>query len=231
MSLTSVFSWVIFSDLYHDQLRSNNRRFLLNEDVSVYFCEITSVFEFIIEEFSNLYYKNTRVNCNINFDFHFFIIFFVTFCNIFGILPFSVTLSASLSLVFVWSMSLFMLSTLTGVVAHGWGFFGLFYPAGLPRYFSFLIVAIEIVSYLARVVSLSVRLFANMMSGHALLKVLSTMFIAFIPTNLYFKTLTFILSLIIIFFVTVLETCVAIIQAYVFFTLSTIYFGDVLSFH
>ena len=113
---------------------------------------------------------------------------------------------------------------------HGFHTMSFFYPAGCPLPMLPLLVLIEVVSHLMKVVSLSVRLFANMMSGHILLKVLlgfawTMMMAGGIGLVLHF------LPMLVVFLLLFLETAVALIQAYVFATLTCIYLNESLHLH
>ena len=108
--------------------------------------------------------------------------------------------------------------------------FGLFFPSGTSIFTGLLLVPIEIISYIFRPISLSIRLFANMMAGHTLLKVLA----GFVWSMMHVVGFTFILHFLPIFIILplfVLEFAIAIIQAFVFTLLATVYLNDVLHLH
>jgi ATP synthase subunit 6 len=134
-------------------------------------------------------------------------------------------LTTSLVVTFFLGLSLFSTLNIFSITLHGVRFLNLFFPAGTPLLLSLLIVPIEIVSYTFRVVSLSVRLFANIMAGHTLLKVIAGFSWAmFQSTGL--TVIGAILPFIAIIILLGLELAVAVIQAYVFITLTTMYFKD-----
>jgi F-type H+-transporting ATPase subunit a len=114
--------------------------------------------------------------------------------------------------------------TIIGFSRHGLHYFSLFCPPGTPLPVAFILVPIEIMSYFIRPVSLSLRLFANMLAGHVLLKVLAG-FIISLPV--VFGIVPFAA----VFGVTLLEIMVAVIQAYVFALLSCIYLNDAINLH
>jgi F-type H+-transporting ATPase subunit a len=124
---------------------------------------------------------------------------------------------------------------LIGVFTHGWKVLEAFIPAGVPTAIMPFLVLIEIISYFSRVISLSVRLFANMMSGHTLLKILLAFF-WLLFNNLtsslpIVETLVEILPWMIILTVTLLECAIAYLQAYVFTVLIAIYLNDCVNLH
>ena len=113
--------------------------------------------------------------------------------------------------------------TLIGIFMHGFKFFGLFVPKGVPMLMLPLMIPIEIISYLSRPISLSVRLFANMMAGHTMLKI----FAGFVFSLGIFG----IAPLIVDVALTALEVLIAILQAYVFTILTCIYLNESINLH
>ena len=105
------------------------------------------------------------------FPFIFTLFMFVLFANMVGMLPYSFTVTSHIIVTFVLAAIVFIGVTILGFIKHGFKYLGLFVPKGVPVILLPLIVIIEIISYLSRPVSLSVRLFANMMAGHTMLKV------------------------------------------------------------
>ena len=156
---------------------------------------------------------------------------FVLMNNLMGMLPYSDTGTSSLILTFWVALSIFVSLLTLMIRKHGIQyFFSLFMPAGCPLPLLFLLIPIEFISYSFRLVSLSVRLFANMMAGHTLLKVIVgfsfTMILlgdSMVLVNLFPVALLFIL--------TFLEVGVAVVQAYIFAILSCIYLKDIFVSH
>ena len=105
------------------------------------------------------------------FPFIFTLFMFVLFCNMVGMLPYSFTVTSHIIITFMLAAVVFIGVTIIGFIKHGIRYLELFVPKGVPIILLPLIVIIEIISYLSRPVSLSVRLFANMMAGHTMLKV------------------------------------------------------------
>ena len=105
------------------------------------------------------------------FPFIFSLFMFVLFCNMVGMLPYSFTVTSHIIVTLIMALFIFIAVTIIGFVKHGFKYLSIFVPSGVPAVLLPLITIIEIISYLSRPVSLSVRLFANMMAGHTMLKV------------------------------------------------------------
>ena len=105
------------------------------------------------------------------FPFIFSLFMFVLFCNMVGMLPYSFTVTSHIIVTLIMALFIFVAVTIIGFAKHGFKYLSIFVPSGVPAVLLPLITVIEIISYLSRPVSLSVRLFANMMAGHTMLKV------------------------------------------------------------
>jgi len=158
------------------------------------------------------------------FPFIFTLFMFVLFANMVGMLPYSFTVTSHIIVTFVLAAIVFVGVTILGFVKHGFKYLQLFVPKGVPVILLPLIVIIEIISYLSRPVSLSVRLFANMMAGHTMLKVFGG-FVISLGLLGGWLPLGFSVAL------TGLEILVAFLQAYVFAILTCIYLNDALNLH
>ena len=158
------------------------------------------------------------------FPFIFSLFMFVLFCNMIGMLPYSFTVTSHIIVTFVLAAFVFIGVTLIGFIKHGFKYLKLFVPSGVPMVLLPLIIVIEIISYLSRPVSLSVRLFANMMAGHTMLKVFGG-FVISLGLLGGWLPLSFSVAL------TGLEILVAFLQAYVFTILTCIYLNDALNLH
>jgi len=156
------------------------------------------------------------------FPFVFSLFMFVLFCNMLGMLPYSFTVTSHIIVTFALAAVIFIGVTIIGFVNHGTGYLKLFIPSGVPLFLLPLIVIIEIISYLSRPVSLSVRLFANMMAGHTMLKVFGG-FVISLGILGGLLPLSFTVAL------TGLEILIAFLQAYVFAILTCIYLNDALN--
>ena len=158
------------------------------------------------------------------FPFIFCLFMFVLFCNMIGMLPYSFTVTSHIIVTFVLAAIVFVGVTVIGFIKHGIRYIKIFVPSGVPILLLPLIIVIEIISYLSRPVSLSVRLFANMMAGHTMLKVFGG-FVISLGLLGGWLPLSFSVAL------TGLEVLVAFLQAYVFAILTCIYLNDALNLH
>lgn len=157
------------------------------------------------------------------FPFVFCIFFFILFGNLIGMVPFMFTFTSHIIVTFTLAMIVFCFVTLLGFVLHGTKFLSFFVPKGVPFILKPILVPIEILSYFSRPVSLSIRLFANMMAGHTILKV----FAAFsVMLGMYG-----IAPLIVNIALTGFEILVACLQAYVFTILTCLYLNDAVHLH
>ena len=158
------------------------------------------------------------------FPFIFTLFMFVLLCNMIGMLPYSFTVTSHIIVTLVMAMFIFFAVTIIGFLKHGLKYLLIFVPKGVPVVLLPLITIIEIISYLSRPVSLSVRLFANMMAGHTMLKVFGS-FVISLGLLGGWLPLSFSVAL------TGLEILVAFLQAYVFAILTCIYLNDALNLH
>ena len=158
------------------------------------------------------------------FAFIFSLFMFVLFCNMFGMIPYTFTVTSHIIVTFVLAAFIFIGVTVIVFFKHGFGYLKLFVPSGVPIVLLPLIVIIEIISYLSRPISLSVRLFANMMAGHTMMKVFGG-FVVSLGIVGGWLPLSFSVAL------TGLEILVAFLQAYVFAILTCIYLNDALNLH
>ncbi len=158
------------------------------------------------------------------FPFIFSLFMFVLFCNMIGMLPYSFTVTSHIIVTLIMALFIFIAVTIIGFIKHGFKYLSIFVPSGVPAVLLPLITIIEIISYLSRPVSLSVRLFANMMAGHTMLKVFGG-FVVSLGILGGWLPLSFSVAL------TGLEILVAFLQAYVFAILTCIYLNDALNLH
>lgn len=157
------------------------------------------------------------------FPFIFTIFMFVLFGNMFGMIPYGFTFTSHIIVTFVMAIVVFIGVTMVGIAKHKLHFLTFFMPPGVPLLMAPLLVPIEIISYLSRPISLSVRLFANMLAGHTLLKVFAGFVIALGWFGVF--PLAFVVAL------TGLEIVIAFLQAYVFAILTCLYLNDALHLH
>ena len=171
-----------------------------------------------------------KKNGPLYFPMLFTIFCFIFFCNLLGMVPFSFTVTSHIAVTLGLAILAFFGINVIGIKTHGFHMLSLFLPPGAPIALAPLLVMIELVSYSFRVISLALRLFANMMSGHCLLKILA----GFAWTMLSaggLLTVAHILPLIVIFAIVGLELSIAFLQAYVFTVLLCIYLNDAISLH
>jgi len=152
------------------------------------------------------------------------IFFFVLACNLIGMIPGSYTITSQLVVTGVFASFIFVLTLFIGFAKHGLHFFGILVPPGVPKIMIPVMIPIEVISMIARPVSLSVRLFANMTAGHTILYVL---FGLAMSTPLMIGWLPFGFTVAI----NGLEIAIAFIQAYIFTILTCVYIGDVIHLH
>ena len=157
------------------------------------------------------------------FPFIFTLFMFVLAGNLLGMIPYSFTFTSHIIVTFGMAFVVFIGVTLIGFMKHGFGFFGFFLPHGVPWYLAPLIIPIEVLSYLSRPISLSLRLFANMTAGHTMLKV----FAGFV----FVLGLGGVAPLFMVIALTGLEFLIAFLQAYVFAILTCVYLNDALHMH
>ena len=161
------------------------------------------------------------------FPFVFSLFAFVLVLNLFGMVPFGFTVTSHIIITFALAMLVIGTVIVYGFMRHGLHFLRLFVPSGVPIYVVPLVSMIEVISFLSRPISLSVRLFANMLAGHITLKVFAG-FVASLGALGAFGWFGAILPLAMTVALTALEFLVAVLQAYVFTILTCIYLNDAL---
>ncbi len=157
------------------------------------------------------------------FPFIFTVFMFVLVGNLIGMVPYGFTFTSHIIVTFTMAMVVFLGVTVIALIKHKIHFFTFFMPPGVPLIMAPLLVPIEIISYLSRPMSLSVRLFANMLAGHTLLKVFAGFVVALGLFGVF--PLAFVVVL------TGLEIVIAFLQAFVFTILTCLYLNDALHLH
>ncbi|MCV0425963.1 MAG: F0F1 ATP synthase subunit A [Roseibium sp.] len=152
---------------------------------------------------------------------------FVLVANLFGMFPYFFTVTSHIIVTFALAMLVILTVTIYGLMRHGLKFFHLFAPAGVPPVLLLIVAPIEVVSFLSRPVSLSVRLFANMLAGHITLKVFAGFIVSMGAAGVA-GAAGAILPLGMTVALTALEFLVAFLQAYVFTVLTCMYLNDAL---
>ena len=182
-----------------------------------------SIAELSYEFIANMLRENVGSEGRKYFPFVFSLFMFILFSNVLGLIPYSFTSTSHIIVTFSLAAVVFIGVTVIGIVRHKAKFVSLFVPSGVPIFLMPLLIPIEIISYLTRPVSLSLRLFANMMAGHTLLKVFGGFVVALGLFGV--APLVFIVALY------GLELIVAFLQAYVFTILTCLYLNDAINLH
>ncbi len=157
--------------------------------------------------------------------FIFTLFMFVLFANLIGLIPYTFTVTSQLIVTVILALLVFFIVVIYGFWKNGWRFVKLFVPKGVPVYFLPMIVPIEVMSFLTRPVSHSVRLFANMLAGHITLQVFAA-FIIMLAGYGFLGWLGATLPFFMVVALSALEVLVAVVQAYVFAILACIYLND-----
>ncbi|MEO1248512.1 MAG: F0F1 ATP synthase subunit A [Pseudomonadota bacterium] len=182
-----------------------------------------SLAEIFYEAIGNMIRDNVGSDGRRYFPFIFTLFMFVLVLNLIGMIPYTFTVTSHIIVTFGLAFFIFIAVTIIGIWRHGLKFLSLFFPHGAPWWTGFILIPVEIVSYLSRPVSLSVRLFANMTVGHVLLKVIA----GFIGLMGIFGIVPFLFLIPL----TALEIGIAILQAYIFTILTCVYLHDALHLH
>ncbi len=182
-----------------------------------------SMAEMSYEFIANMIRENVGAEGRKYFPFIFTLFMFILVGNLVGMIPFAYTFTSQIIVTFAMAATIFLGVTVIGLVRHGLHFFSLFVPSGTPLILAPLLIPIEVISYFVRPVSLSVRLFANMMAGHTMMKVFGG-----------FTVLLGVLGvapIILLVALTGFEIMVAVLQAYVFTVLTCLYLNDAIHLH
>lgn len=189
-----------------------------------------SMVEMTYEFISNLVRENIGPKGRTFFPFVFTLFMFILVANLLGMLPGSFTVTSHIAVTFAMAITIFIGATIIGFMKHGLHFLHFFVPQGCPAIMLPLLVIIEIMSYLARPFTLALRLAANMMAGHVLLKVVGGFIGAMLATGglvMIGSVAPFALLVAFVGF----EFLVAVIQAYVFALLVSVYLNDAVNMH
>ena len=189
-----------------------------------------SVLESMYELVAGLLSDNVGTRGQGYFPFIFSLFAFLLMVNLIGMVPYSYTITSQLIVTLLFSLMVYIGVMMIMIRTHGFHALSVFLPGGAPFALYWLLIPIELISNVMRIVSLAVRLFANMMAGHILLKVL----LGFAWTMMMAQGIMFILHMVpmgVVFALLFLETGVAVIQAYVFVTLTCIYLNEAINLH
>ncbi len=182
-----------------------------------------SMTELTYEFIANLLHETVGAKGRRFFPFVFTVFTFVLCANLLGMVPYGFTVTSHIIVTFGLAAVIFLGVTAVGFIRHGLGFLRIFAPAGIPLVLLVILVPIEMISYMIRPLTLSVRLFANMMVGHTLLKVIAGFVIMLGLWGV------FPMALLVAFMA--LELLVAFLQAYIFTVLTCIYLNDAVNMH
>jgi len=176
------------------------------------------------------------------FPFIFTLFIFIMFVNALGLIPYGFTVTSHIIVTFALALLVFIGVTITGFVKHGWHFFSLFIPSGVPKIMLPFLFVVEVFSFCVRPFSLAIRLFANMLAGGILLKVFAGMAAGLVVAGIYgapeahqdaqwwqlfLAPLPFLLTI----GLTGFKLFVAGLQAYIFSILTAVYLHDALEMH
>ena len=186
--------------------------------------------EITYETIENMLYDNLGDHGKQFFPFIFVLFTFVLFSNIAGLIPYSFTNTSHLIVTFTLAFAIFIGINIICVKTHGIHMISLFLPSGTSLGLALLLVPLELISYMFKPISLGVRLFANMMAGHTLLKVIAGFAYSMLMSG-SLLVVAHVIPIFILILLVGLELGVAVIQAYVFTILTCIYLNDAINLH
>jgi len=184
---------------------------------------VQSIAEMLYEFVADMVDANAGHGARPYFPFVFTLFVFILFANLFGLVPWSFTVTSHIVVTFALALVVFVGVTIIGFIKHGAHFLRLFVPEGVPPVLLVLLVPIEVLSYFIRPFTLSIRLFANMLAGHTMLAI----FGGFAAAVGLFAIFPIAINVALIG----LELLVALLQAYVFAILTCLYLSDALHLH
>lgn len=186
------------------------------------------IMEYVHSNMRSLVHDNLGIKGQKYFPFVLCLFLFISVLNILGLFPYVFTPTAHIVVTFGMSLSIMIAVTLIGVLTFKMEYFSILVPGGVPLILAPILVIIETLSYMIRAISLGVRLAANISAGHLLFAILSGFAFNLLFNGFY---IIGIFPVLIMAFITLLEMMVAMIQAYVFSLLTTIYLGDTVALH
>lgn len=192
-----------------------------------------SMVELAYEFVANILKENAGLQGMTYFPLVFSVFMFVLMGNLLGLVPYAFTYTSHIVVTFGLAMIIFVTVTVIGILRHRMKFLRLFFPEGLPWAIAPILIPVEIISYFARPITLSVRLFANMLAGHVILKVFAGFTVMMLPATVfgYWAGWFGVVPLIVNTLFTAFEIFIALIQAYVFTILTCLYIHDALELH
>jgi len=192
---------------------------------------LQSLAEMFYEFVANMVRENAGADAKPYFPFVFTLFMFILFGNMLGMIPYTFTFTSHIIVTFALALTVFVFVTVLALMKHGLHFFSFFMPHGAPIALAPILIPIEVISYVMRPVSLSIRLFANMMAGHTMLKVFAGFTVLMISALGSVGFLAGLVPIAINIALTGFEFLVAFLQAYVFSILTCLYIRDALELH
>jgi len=195
----------------------------------------SALLEVLISELMILTYRNVGLTIGqVYFPWLVFLFLVIAILNLVGMFPFAFTVTSHIVVTFTLSFTLFIGINIRALLDKEVGFLALFLPSGAPLLIAPLLIIIELISYIIRVFSIAIRLFANMMAGHTLLKILIgfafTIGMQGLSGN-WVLMVAAVLPFLLVFIITFLEVAIAVLQAYVFTVLMALYIKDLHTAH
>jgi F-type H+-transporting ATPase subunit a len=217
----ALYSIIIFSLIIGIHYMGNNDTRLLPSKWSILLESLFASINSMVRE---------QIGKEIYLPFIYSLFFFILIANLLGNIPYSFTITTSVIVSIGLSFTILIGVTILGLYIHKIHFFSFFIPSGTPLALVPLLVLIELISYLARAFSLGIRLFANVVAGHTLLKILSTFLYQMFSGGIIIFIVT-LLPFALFLAITGLELAVSFIQAYVFVLLVCSYIKDAIELH
>lgn len=186
--------------------------------------KLESISEMVFNFVANLIDENCGKDARRYLPFVMSFFMLIAMGNLLGMVPYTFTFTSHIIVTFAMAAMVFIVITIIGFIHHGLGYLKIFLPEGAPVFLAPVLIPIELISYLSRPISLSVRLFANIMAGHIVLKIFAGFIISLgvvggiIPLGM---------TVLLTFF----EVFVALVQAYIFSILTCVYLNDALHLH
>jgi ATP synthase subunit 6 len=187
-----------------------------------------SLYNFVNEELAKKLIANDKGREYFPFVFTLFV--FILTSNELGMIPYTFTVTSHMYVTFTMGITIFIGATFEGFSKHGLHFFSFLVPPGCPVWIIPLLIGIELISYIFRAISISVRLFANIMAGHSLFKILAGFAWTMLSLGIVGYIGSFVILVAILAF-TALEVAIAFIQAYIFALLTCLYLNDAIHLH
>lgn len=220
---------IVLSDIKNDETIENN--LINNYEISATIAPKKGqiIIEFMYELVIQIILDTAGTAGEKYFPFLFTLFSYIFLSNLVGLIPYSFTSTSHIIVTFALALSIFIAVNIICINNYGIKFFTIFLPGGTSLGLALLLVPIEFISYFFKPISLSVRLFANIMAGHTLLKVIAGFAWAMMTANYFYLIFAHFIPLITLILLIFLELAVALIQTYVFVILTCIYLNDAIT--